>query len=423
MNILKMAREGLRRDLTTALHKAVSLKDAVRHPGLRIKTNGDFTIVNLTVQPVSASPNSDVAARLFLVTFEEAPAADSGRLEKAPVDAGEGADESATNVDERISKLKQELRDKEEHLRTTNEELSTSNEELKSSNEEMQSVNEELQSTNEELETSKEELQSVNEELATVNAELQNKVADLSRSNNDMNNLLAGTDIGTIFVDHQLRIQRFTPSVTQVINLILTDVGRPVGHIVSNLVGYDRLVADVRAVLDNLVPKELEVQTQTGAWYLLRIRPYRTLENVIEGAVITFTDMTKIKAAEAALRESEVMSRLALVVRDSHDAITVQDLEGRILAWNPGAERMYGWSEADALTMNICDLIPEDRREEALAVLRQLSRAEAMEPHRTQRIAKDRRIVEVWLTASALVNASGAVYAISTTEREIHSQA
>ncbi len=284
------------------------------------------------------------------------------------------------------------------------------------------SVNEELQSTNEELETSKEELQSVNEELATVNTELQNKVADLTRSNNDMNNLLAGTGIGTIFVDHELRIQRFTPTVTQVINLILTDVGRPVGHIVSNLVGYDSLVADVRAVLDTLAPKEVEVQTQAGAWYLLRIRPYRTLNNVIEGAVITFTDITEMEKARAALRESEVMRRLAVVVRDAHDAITVQDLDGRILAWNPGAERMYGWSEAEALAMNIRDLIPEGRREEALAVLREQSQAEAIEPYRIARIAKDGRTVEVWLTATALVNDSGGVYAIATTERPIPSK-
>jgi two-component system CheB/CheR fusion protein len=283
----------------------------------------------------------------------------------------------------------------------------------------MQSVNEELQSTNEELETSKEELQSVNEELATVNAELQNKVADLSRSNNDMNNLLAGTGIGTIFVDHQLRIQRFTPTVTQVINLILTDVGRPVSHIVSNLVGYDRLAADVREVLDTLVPKEVEVQTQTGTWYLLRIRPYRTLENVIEGAVITFTEITEIKKAQAALRESEDLRRLAVVVRDAHDAIAVQDLEGRILAWNPGAERMYGWSEAEALAMNVRDLIPEGRREEALAVLHRQTQAEVMTPYLMPRIAKGGGIVEVWLTATALVDGSGAVYAIATTERKL----
>ncbi len=424
MNILKMAREGLRPDLATALHKAVALKAQVRHPGLRIKTNGDFTIVDLRVQPVPTGPDSDVAAKLFLVVFEDAPAPGPQLSETAGVlDAGGEPGENTAAVDARVATLKQELRAKEEYLQTTNEELATSNEELKSANEEMQSVNEELQSTNEELETSKEELQSVNEELGTVNTELQNKVADLSRSNNDMNNLLAGTGIGTIFVDHQLRIQRFTPTVTQVINLIRTDVGRPVSHIVSNLVGYDRLVADVREVLDSLVPKEVEVQTQTGMWYLLRIRPYRTLENVIEGAVITFTEITEIRKAQAALRESEDLRRLAVVVRDAHDAITVQDLEGRILAWNPGAERMYGWSEAEALGMNICDLIPEGRREEALAVLRQQSRAEVMEPCRMQRIAKDGRTLEVWLTATALVNGSGGVYAIATTEREIYSEA
>ena len=137
----------------------------------------------------------------------------------------------------------------------------------------------------------------INEELATVNAELQQKVADLSRVNNDMNNLLAGTGIGTIFVDNHLRIMRFTPAVTQVLNLILTDVGRPVGHVVSNFVGYDGLVEDVQSVLDSLVPREVEAQTRAGAWYTLRIRPYRTLENVIEGAVVSFVDITEQKQA------------------------------------------------------------------------------------------------------------------------------
>jgi len=169
----------------------------------------------------------------------------------------------------------------------------------------MQSVNEELQSTNEELETSKEELQSVNEELATVNNELQTKVIDLSRLNNDMNNLLAGTGIATVFVDHQLRILRFTPTATRIINLILSDVGRPVGHTVTNLLGYKNLVADTRAVLDTLVPKELEVQTLDGRWYTMHIRPYRTLENVIEGAVITFVDISQAKKTRETLRETQ----------------------------------------------------------------------------------------------------------------------
>jgi two-component system, chemotaxis family, CheB/CheR fusion protein len=418
MNILKMAREGLRRELTTALRKAVAVKEPVRHPGLRVKTNGDFTAVNLTVRPVSISADAAAAAKLFLVILEDAPAADPEGTEKAAA-TPEAAGEGATDADARIETLKRELRAKEEYLQTTNEELETSNEELKSSNEEMQSVNEELQSANEELETSKEELQSVNEELATVNAELQTKVVDLSRANNDMNNLLAGTGIGTIFVDHRLRIQRFTPAVTQVINLILTDVGRPVGHIVSKLAGYDRLVADVEAVLENLTPKEVEVQTQAGAWYLLRIWPYRTLENVIEGAVITFTEATEIKKAQAALREAEDLRRLAVVVRDAHDAITVQDCGGRILAWNPGAERMYGWTEAEALAMNIADMIPEGQRVEALAVLRKRCRAEVLEPHNVQRLAKDGRIVDVAVTATALVNEAGEAYAVATTERKV----
>jgi two-component system CheB/CheR fusion protein len=398
-------------------------KEPVRYTGLRVKTNGDFATVNLSVRPVAAGPEAAAAPGLLLVIFEEAPEADQLRSGKAAaLDAGEGAGENATDADERIAALKQELRSKEEFLQTTNEELETSNEELTSSNEEMQSINEELQSTNEELETSKEEMQSINEELATVNVELQQKVSELSRANNDMNNLLAGTGIGTIFVDNQLRILRFTPAVTQVINLILSDAGRPVGHIVSNLSGYDRLVEDVQAVLDSLVPKEVEVQTKAGAWYSLRIRPYRTVENVIEGAVITFVEITEMKQVQEALLEASVLRRLAVVVHDAYDAITVQDMEGRILSWNPRAERMYGWSKAEALAMNISDLIPEGKREETLTVVKQLAQADVLEPYRTQRLAKDGSIVEVWLTATALVNEASEIYAIATTERQIKGQ-
>jgi two-component system CheB/CheR fusion protein len=416
MNIIKMAREGLRRGLTTALHKAAALKEPVRYPALRVKTNGELTTVHLTVRPMAAGPDAIAAPGLFLVSFEEAPAASPVRPGQAE-GTGEGAGDLSGDSDARVAALEQELQAKEEYLQTAYEEMETSNEELKSSNEEMQSVNEELQSTNEELETSKEELQSVNEELGTVNAELQQKVFELSRANNDMNNLLAGTGVGTIFVDHHLRIRRFTPPATQVINLIQSDVGRPVGHIVSNLVGYDRLLEDIQAVLDTLIPKEVEVRTRAGDWYMLRIRPYRTLENVIEGAVLTFFEITEMKRAREALREANILRRLAVVVRDAHDAIAMQDLEGRILAWNPAAERMYGWSEAEALAMNIRDRIPEDRRAEALAIVQQLIRAEVLAPYRAQRLAKDGRIVEVWLTATALVNEAGDVYAIATTER------
>ena len=412
-NILKMAREGLRRDLATALHKAAGTKEIVRVSGLKVKTNGDFTMVNLTIRPVEAVAAATSEAPLYLVILEEAqPTSDAS----GGYQVSEGNDE-ASDTDRHIASLMQELRAKEEYLQAANEELETTNEELKSSNEEMQSVNEELQSTNEELETSKEELQSVNEELATVNSELQTKVADLSRANNDMNNLLAGTSIATVFIDHGLRILRFTPSATRIINLILSDVGRPVGHIVSNLAGYDSLVADAQAVLDSLVPKEVEVKTTEGRWYSMRIMPYRTLENVIEGAVITFFDITEMQKTREELAKANAIARLAVAARDSLDAMTVQDMEGRILAWNPAAERIYGFSEAEALQMNIGEIIPKNLREEALSKAHQLSRSEILTPYRTQRIARDGSVLEVWMTSTALLNEAGLMYAIATTER------
>ncbi len=300
-NVLKMAREGLRHELTTVLQKAVKTNEIMRSPGLRVKTNGDFSLVNLTILPVVTGPSVTTEAPLFLIILEEVE-----QVYSDPATHPDGNDalaEFKANVD--IATLRQELRAKEEYLQAANEELETSNEELKSSNEEMQSVNEELQSTNEELETSKEELQSVNEELATVNAELQTKVADLTTANNDMNNLLAGTGIATVFVDHGLRILRFTPAANRIINLIPDDVGRPVGHIVSNLIGYDRLIKDVQTVLDTLVPQEMDVQTAEDKWYTMRILPYRTLDNIIEGAVLTFVDITQEKKNQEALKTAQ----------------------------------------------------------------------------------------------------------------------
>ena len=400
MNILKMAREGLRQQLTTTLHKAVLSRDTIIKKGLQVKTNGDYSFVNLTIQPVAITTPAG-APTLYLVILEEAfePA-------DTPAVATDCADSDGILLDAgltTIAALRQELLAEEECLQTTIQE--------------MQSVNEELQSTNEELETSREEMQSINEELSTINTELQTKVTDLSRANNDMNNLLAGTGIGTVFVDLHLCIQRFTPAATQVINLIKSDIGRPVGHIVTNLKNYGQLVSDVRDVLDTLIPRETEVQTLSGAWYLIRIHPYRTQDNVIEGAVLTFTDISDTRQAREVLRESQTLRRLAVVVHDASDAITVQDLEGCILAWNPAATRLLGWSEEEALAMNIRDMIPHDERDEALTLVKRLSRAEVLEPFTLRRLARNGSIVDVSLTATALVNEVGDVYAVSTTER------
>ncbi len=375
-NIIKMAREGLRPDLVMALHKTAATRRTTHCPGLRVKTNGDFTRVNLTVRPVATdlasltqhNPAAPTDTPLFLVVLQPAP--DPSEPRATPGEgagshlapgAPDGAKAPAVDADARIMALKRELRAKEEYLQTANEELETSNEELRSSNEEMQSVNEELQSTNEELETSKEELQSVNEELATVNAELQNKVADLSRANNDMNNLLAGTGIATVFVDHQLLIVRFTPAATSIINLIVADVGRPVGHIVSNLQGYDRLTADVQAVLDTLIPRVEQVRSVDGRWYSMRIQPYRTLDNVIEGAVITFVDITEMKGAEEARRDIE--ERYRTLYEHSLDAQLVseigQDHHFCHVDCNQAALDLLQITRRELLSADVASLSPE----------------------------------------------------------------
>ena len=342
-NILRMARQGLRRDLAVALRKAAAGMELVRCPNLKVKTNGDYTTVHLTVRPLSSQGHARqqkntedrAEAPLIFVMMEQSEARPPEKTgqnviaqPESPKDTEPGSEEQAI-----IAGLRQELKAKEEYIETTSEELETANEELRTSNEEMQSYNEELQSANEELETSKEELQSVNEELSTVNAELQDKVADLTRVNNDMNNLLAGTGIASVFVDHDLRILRFTPAATELINLIQSDIGRPVGHILSNLSGYDTLTEDTQAVLDTLITKEVEVQTLSGAWFLMRIMPYRTLNNVIEGAVITFADINAAKRAQEALQDAHIRATEAIVAA-VRQPVLVLDADLQVISAN-----------------------------------------------------------------------------------------
>ena len=417
-NVLKMAREGLRTALVTALHKAIVSHTTVRVAGLRVRTSEDTRQLNLSVRPVLSTMvlqgSETTPAQLFLVILEEIsdPQYDTSPATHSTVTPPEDPSAQA-----QIAALREELRAKDEYIQSTHEQLESSTEELKSSNEEMQSVNEELQSTNEELETSKEELQSVNEELATVNNELQTKVIDLSRLNNDMNNLLAGTGIATVFVDHKLHILRFTPTASEILNLILSDVGRPVGHIVSNLRNYDSLVADVKGVLDTLAPKEVQVQTTQDKWFNLRIRPYRTLDNVIEGAVISFVDTTDSVQHHDALLKANELAKFGRLAHDAQDAITAHDLQGNTLSWNPAAERLYGWSEAQALQRNVLDRIPPPLRQDALAALALLGQAAELQACRTQRLTHDGSVLNVSLVASVLRDATGKVYAIATTER------
>ncbi len=293
-NIMAMAREGLKLELAASIRRAIAQKTEVRTEQVRVKTNGDYQLVNLIVKPIFRHASLEGA---LMVILEELP---SNVLSQAKPQSEGGIDEKP---DPHVQQLEQELRSTREYLQTTIEELETTNEELKSTNEELQSSNEELQSTNEELETSKEELQSINEELTTVNSELQQKIEELSKTSNDLNNLLASTQIGTIFLDTTLKIRRFTPASTEFFSLLPTDLGRPVSHLASHM-HYDRLVEDAKEVLRNLIPKEMEVETKKGRWFDMRILPYRTIDNVIDGVVITFVDITDRRVIEDELRKS-----------------------------------------------------------------------------------------------------------------------
>ena len=397
-NILKMAHEDLRYKLTTILHKLGKKRETVVSRGLKVRDNGNFLTVDLTVKPFSSGGEAE---EMIMVIIEEKEPPE--KAVKRNTASGRTRKE-----DPQITNLKQELKSAKEYLQATIEELETSNEELKSTNEEMQSTNEELQSTNEELETSKEEQQSTNEELETVNSELQNKVSELSRANNDLNNLLASTDIATIFLDTKLSIVRFTPSLTKLFNVLPSDINRPLRDITAKF-NSDTLYQDAEAVLNTLVQTEQEIQTNDGSCYSVRILPYRTVENMIDGVVITFTDVTNLRA----------LRRLATVVEDSNDAITVCDKEGNITAWNKGAEVMYGYRKSEALKMNMSNIVPENKREDNLRLMKEILSGKEIKSFYTQRKTKDKKILDIWLTITKLMNNRGKVDFISTTERDM----
>ena len=292
-NVVEMAREGMKSKLRSAIREVIAKKTDIRHRNIPIKNNGGFQVVDLTVKPVRI-PES--MRGLMMVVFEDVePGRHSESDENPPA--------SSADVDQRVAGLEQELAYTKENLQATIEELEASNEELKSTNEELQSNNEELQSTNEELETAKEELQSLNEELTTVNAELQVKIGELSEVNNDMTNLLDSTQIPTVFLDSSLCIKRFTPMATEIIHLIPTDVGRPIGHVVSSLIDVD-LLECAEIVFGTLGHTEKEVQAMGGRWYIMRITPYRTTDNVIDGVVLTFADISERRRVERMTRAS-----------------------------------------------------------------------------------------------------------------------
>jgi two-component system CheB/CheR fusion protein len=289
-NIFAMAREGLRFDLGTAFQKALRQKEAIIVAGVKVEGGGGPQSVDITVQSIE---EPEALRGMVMIVFNDVA---TPLEKKAP-----GRSRPAAAGNARIPELVQELQHMRETLQTTREEMQSSQEELRSTNEELQSTNEELQSTNEELTTSREEMQSLNEELQTVNAEQQSKMDDLARVNDDMRNLLNSTEIVTVFLDGKLHVRRFTIGADKLFKLIPGDVGRPLSDIASDLI-YPGMKEEAREVLRTLVFSERQIAATNGRWYSVRIMPYRTMEDVIGGVVITFADITTAKTLESELR-------------------------------------------------------------------------------------------------------------------------
>lgn len=287
-NIHAMAREGMRNELALALPKALRGGESITLHKLAVDANGSRQTFDLTIYPIT---DTTALHGMAMVVFTDVPATEhtvAGTAKKS-------------RRSPRVAELEAALDDAGQAMQTLREEMQTAQEELKSANEELQSTNEELQSTNEELTTSKEEMQSLNEELQTVNAELQSKLDELSSTNDDMENLLNSTDLATVFLNNSLHVRRFTTQATRLFKLISTDVGRPLSDIVTDL-DYPDLSQSAHEVLRTLTYSEREIATRDGRWYQVKIMPYRTMQNVIDGVVITFNDISRAKQLEAKLR-------------------------------------------------------------------------------------------------------------------------
>jgi two-component system CheB/CheR fusion protein len=361
LNLLKMLREGLLVPVRGALHRARREKATVREEGLRVRSNGGWREVDVIVMPVHAG---DIQDGTYLVLFEEPAERLEARARELAAEARAAAERAPPNRDENarqeIARLKQELSATREYLQSVIEQQEAANEELQSANEEVQSANEELQSINEELETSKEEIQSANEELATVNDELQNRNAELSQTNNDLTNLLASVNMAIVMLGPDLRIRRFTQPAERMLNLIHADVGRPLSDIKLNIEVPD-LEALIVDVIENVTVREREVKDRNDRWYSLRIRPYRTFENKIDGAVLLLVDIDNLKRAENSLRESE--KRFEVLADTAPVLIWVTDLEGCRFV-NRAFESFVGEKEDEIRRLGIAAFVhPEDRQQ------------------------------------------------------------
>jgi two-component system, chemotaxis family, CheB/CheR fusion protein len=399
-NLLRVVHPQLRLELRAALLQAAETGERTQAQAGPVEIDGKTVDVSMRV--VKAR---EVGEDLSLVTFTLAPHGET--------DAEPDAAQAKTDLEPATRQLERELERVKAQLRETVEQYEASTEELKANNEELQAMNEELRSATEELETSREELQSINEELITVNHELKSKVDELALSNSDLHNLMNATEIATVFLDRDLCIMRYTPAAIALFNLISTDVGRPLADLATRL-DYPQLKEDAHGVLARLVPVQREVGLPDGRWFLARLLPYRTMEDRIGGVVLSFIDITERKQAE------EVRLWLSAVVASSTDAIISFSMDQTILSWNTGAERMFGYTAAEAIGKPLTLVAP--RAAAGQQVFEQMRAARPITNLDALGRCKDGREIHVALSVSPIKDAHESVIGGTAIARDITEQ-
>ena len=409
-NVLKMAREGLMLPLRSVLNKVKNENQRVRKEDVRVGQDKGSQITNLEVIPLK-----NLNEPCFLILFEPVESVvqkgskrrASGRIRTKAVSEREREQESRE-----VARLNQELAETRDYLQAVQEQYDAANEELQASSEETQSANEELQSINEELETSKEELESTNEELTTVNEEMVNRNAELTRLNSDIVNLQNSINIAIVLLGRDLSIRRFTEPAEKLFNLLATDIGRPI-EIVKHNLDFPELVQLATEVIENVAAAEREVRDNSGRCFLLRIRPYLSRENKVDGAVLMVIDIDKQKRAE------EAQGLLAAIVKSSEDAIITKDLDGIITTWNNGAQALFGYTAREVIGKPITILLAPERVNEESGILARLRQGEAMAYHETVGVRKDGSLVDIWATTSPIFDEQGAIIGASRIARDI----
>jgi len=394
-NVLQLAKGRLSLRLRHAIIEASLERKPVLLESVPIAEE-DNLFARVTVAPVSYKGEGEP---LLVVFFED--------IQPPPVVEVEAVRSDGSEL--LVKRLEDEVRETRQDLQNTIAEHQSTNEDLRAANEEINAANEELQLINEQMISSTEELQSTNEELSTVNSQLQEKIGLLDTVNADMANLLQSSQVAALFLDRELRIKFFTPAMARILNMLPSDMGRPLTHLAMNFVNYD-LTTDAASVAQKDSEVEREVQHPNGASYLMHMMPYYTQDGRPEGVIATFSDITRLRRIE---------KQLAAIVESSSDAIFSKTTDGTILTWNRAAEEMYGYSAEESIGENISMLIPADRANEPTEILERVGRGENIRLFETERVTKDGRKINVSLSVSPIKDPSGRINGASTIARDI----